>query len=64
MGSISILFTNLAVQRKNSAVTGFEPGAAMWEAEMLPLCYAASPRFVRHIKYNVQKQNDVLVDSN
>ena len=42
MGSISILFTNKAVNRKKiSAEPGFEAGAAGWEARMLPLCCAA-----------------------
>ena len=30
-------------EKKISAESGFELGAAGWEARMLPLCYAASP---------------------
>ena len=31
-------------EKKILAQSGFEPGAAGWEAGVLPLCYAAHPK--------------------
>ena len=38
-------------EKKISAELGFEPGAAGWEAGMLPLCYANEqvPSYLFHI---------------
>ena len=43
MVSISMLFANLAVKRKNLAELGFDPVATGWEARMLLLCYGSPP---------------------
>ena len=64
MGSISILSINLELRRKNSLEPGFEPGAAGWEARMLPLCFKSLNPLNNNERQFCQFKQSVAQDEN